>query len=208
MVLVCDPANRGEVTVPPITGLTFPHNCPVTPAVVDVNPVDEIVLYRRTVTASNITITHDGSVPVKFRWSAWYEGEGPTVALSFLNEGIDEVWNLACGYPSAVAYDNGHARVGVGDSSTPPAETQTGLQGASQNFQPMKDGYPKTPGGDGEDNRVTFRAQFPDGQAEWSWQEFTVDNGSARNKNLLRIVADRGAKEPGDIWEVEVKCGV
>ena len=123
----------------------------------------------------------------------------------YLEEGMDEIWNLACGYGSAVAYDNTNARIGVGDSSTAEDETQTGLQAVTnKNFQGMKTGYPKTPGADAMAQKAVFRSVFADGQAEFAWEEFTIDNGNTRNKNMVRIVASKGTKSSGEEWEVEI----
>lgn len=123
----------------------------------------------------------------------------------YLLEGMDEMWNLTCGYGSAVAYDNSHARIGVGDSSTGEDESQTGLQApTNENYQGMKTGYPKTPGADAMAQKAVFRSVFADGQAEFAWNEFTIDNGAARDKNLVRIVASKGTKSAGEEWEVEI----
>ena len=122
----------------------------------------------------------------------------------YLLEGMDEMWNLVCGYGSAVAYNNTNARIGVGNSATAEDEAQTGLIGGSTNFQGMKAGYPKTPGADAMAQKAVFRSVFADGQAEFAWEEFTIDNGNTRNKNLVRIVASKGTKSAGEEWEVEI----
>lgn len=121
---------------------------------------------------------------------------------------MDEIWNLVCGYGSAVAYNNANARIGVGNSSTAENETQTGLLGASSLYKAMKATYPKTPGADAELRRAVFRSVFIDGEAEFAWEEFSIDNGAARNKNLVRIVASKGTKSAGEEWEVEITCPV
>jgi len=118
---------------------------------------------------------------------------------------MDEIWNLACGYGSAVAYDNTNARIGVGDDDTAEDETHTGLQaGVNNNYQGMKAGYPKTPGADAMAQKAVFRSVFADGEAEFAWEEFVVDNGAARAKDMLRIVASKGTKGSGEEWEVEI----
>ena len=123
----------------------------------------------------------------------------------YLLEGMDEIWNLACGYGSAVAFDNTYARIGVGDSNTAEDESQTGLQAAvNKNYQGMKTGYPKTPGADAMAQKAVFRSVFADGVAEFAWEEFVVDNGATRAKDLLRIVASKGTKGQGEEWEVEI----
>jgi len=72
----------------------------------------------------------------------------------------------------------------------------------------MKTGYPKTPGADAMAQKAVFRSVFADGQAEFAWNEFTIDNGNTRNKNLVRIVASKGTKSAGEEWEVEITCPI
>ncbi|MBU2556125.1 MAG: hypothetical protein KKF98_16870, partial [Bacteroidetes bacterium] len=45
-----------------------------------------------------------------------------------LNEGIQELWDLACGLGTPTAFNNANAQAGVGDNTTAAAATQTSLQ--------------------------------------------------------------------------------
>ncbi len=46
---------------------------------------------------------------------------------TFLNEGINNIWDILCGNGSTTLYNNANARLGVGNDGTAPAATQTGL---------------------------------------------------------------------------------
>ena len=117
-----------------------------------------------------------------------------------LNEGIAELWDLACGLGSPTAYNSANARVGVGDSTTAEAATQTGLLGLNTAFKAMDTGYPSRSA-----QTVSFRGTFGGTEANFAWQEFTVDNGATPNKNLIRKVSDQGTKTSGQTWELTIQ---
>ncbi len=115
-----------------------------------------------------------------------------------LNEGINALWTLAAG-GSETAYNNANAELGVGDSSAAEAATQTDLQAASNKlFKAMDASYPTY----GTSQKITFRATFTGSEANFAWNEFSVRNGNAANKNLNRKVSSQGTKTSGQTWQV------
>jgi len=122
------------------------------------------------------------------------EGEGNLM----LNEGINEIWTLVCG-GTATPYNNTNARIGVGDGTTAAAATQTGLQGTNQLYKGMETGFPTF----GTDQKVTFKSSFGDAEANFAWEEWTVDNGATAAINLNRKVEALGTKSTGT-WTLEV----
>jgi len=121
------------------------------------------------------------------------EGEGNLM----LNEGIDEIWDLVTGVGGTV-YSNANARIGVGNSNTAADATQTGLLGGSTAFKAMEGGFPTS-----TTQKVTFKSSFGDAEANFAWEEWTVDNGSTPDKNLNRKVESLGTKSTGT-WSLEV----
>ncbi len=121
------------------------------------------------------------------------EGEGNLM----LNEGIDEIWDLVTGVGGTV-YSNANARIGVGNSNTAADATQTGLLGGSTAFKAMEGGYPTS-----TTQKVTFKSSFGDAEANFAWEEWTVDNGATPDKNLNRKVESLGTKSTGT-WTLEV----
>ena len=116
-----------------------------------------------------------------------------------LNEGIDIIWTLVAG-GTATAFDNTNAYIGVGDSTTAADATQTGLQATTNKvYLPMETGYPTY----GSSQQIVFKSVADGTTANFSWQEFTVANGSDDTAtNLNRKVSDQGTKASGQIWTV------
>lgn len=110
-----------------------------------------------------------------------------------LNEGIQELWDLAIAAGGTTAYNNANAEIGVGDSSTAAAATQTDLQAASNKlFKAMVATYPQR-----TNQTVDFRSDFTSGEANYVWAEWGIRNGNTRNKNLNRKVESLGTKATG-----------
>jgi len=116
-----------------------------------------------------------------------------------LNEGIGELWDLACGLGTPTAFDSTNARVGVGDDTTPASADQTALLGVNQLYVGMDTGYPTRTA-----QTVDWRGTFDGTQANWAWQEFSVDNGSVALINLNRLVSDQGTKVSGQTWVLTI----
>ena len=94
------------------------------------------------------------------------------------------------------AFDNGHAYLGVGDSTTAFAAAQTDLQAASNKLRKaMSAGYPQRTG-----NVLTFRAGFGTGEANFAWQEWALFNAAAAGDMLNRKVESLGTKTSADVW--------
>jgi len=118
-----------------------------------------------------------------------------------LNEGLQELIDIICGLGSPTKWDNANARLGVGDSNTAEAASQTGLQGTNKTFKAMDTGYPQR-----TNQTAEWRATFGASDANYSWQEFTVVNASDdTGKNLNRKVADKGTKSSGETWTLSLQ---
>lgn len=118
-----------------------------------------------------------------------------------LNEGIAELWDIACGLGSPVAFSNANARLGVGDSATAEAAMQTDLQAATnKTYKAMESGYPSRSA-----QTVTWRAVFGGADANYAWNEFCVDNGATAGKTLNRKVSAQGTKASGQTWTLDLQ---
>jgi hypothetical protein len=121
------------------------------------------------------------------------EGEGNCL----LNTGIDEMWDLVTG-GSANHYDNSNAQIGVGDSDTAAAPTQTDLQAATnKTYKGMESGYPTS-----TTQKATFKSSFGSSDANYAWNEWVVKH-STSTKCLNRKVESLGTKSSGT-WTLEV----
>lgn len=116
-----------------------------------------------------------------------------------LNEGIAELLLLLTGGVAA-AYSNTNAYLGVGESTTAEAASQTGLSGATLTYKAMEATYPQISG-----QTVTWRSVFGSAEANNAWQEFTVVNASTdTGDNLNRKVSDQGTKAAGQTWTLDL----
>lgn len=119
-----------------------------------------------------------------------------------LNEGITRLLNLLIGVTTN-PYNNANARIGVGNSTTAAAASQTALQGASTLFKAMDATYPQVSA-----QTVTFKATFGGTDANFAWEEFSIDNGTTPNENLNRKVQALGTKASGATWVLTVTITV
>lgn len=117
-----------------------------------------------------------------------------------LNEGIGAFLLLLTG-GTATAYNNTNSRLGVGDSTTAAAATQTDLQAATNKLYKAVDATYPTIG----DQTVTWRATFGTTEANFAWEEYTVDNGATAAKNLNRKVSSLGTKLSGQTWVLDLQ---
>lgn len=119
-----------------------------------------------------------------------------------LNEGAQAIWRALTGLAAITQFSNANARIGVGDSTTAEADTQTGLLGSSVTYRGMDTGFPQITG-TGNDT-VEFQSVFGSADGNHAWNEFTVDNGATAGVNLNRKVSAQGTKSSGQTWTVKV----
>ena len=125
-----------------------------------------------------------------------------------LNEGIQQFEDLTMiatvltNQTAANAWGNTNAYLGVGDSSTAEAATQTELQAATNRFyKVMNATYPSR-----SSQTVSFQADFTTSEANYAWAEWSIAAGATTasgagfttgTKNLNRKVASLGTKSTG-----------
>jgi hypothetical protein len=140
-------------------------------------------------------------IDAKRKYGDYYQGSVFAGYNLLLNEGINALWTLVAG-GSETAYNNANAELGVGDSTTAAAATQTDLQAATNKlFKAMDASYPTY----GTLQKITFRSTFASGDANFAWQEFSVRNGNSANKNLNRLVSAQGTKTSGQSWQLTLE---
>jgi len=139
----------------------------------------------------------------KFRDVVDFRKSQPFKVIEFegnllLNEGINELWNMAAGDESGNFFDNTNAHLGVGDSDAAASASQTGLQAAvNKLYKGMEAAYPMY----GSNQQIIFQAVFEAADANFDWNEFTVANGdSDAAVNLNRKVAAQGTKASPQVW--------
>jgi len=116
-----------------------------------------------------------------------------------LNEGLQLVGDLMIG-ESGTPYNNTNAYIGVGESTTAAAATDTGLLGSTLTYKGMESGYPSR-----TDQTITFRSEFGANDANYSWQEFSLSNSDSNSGvNINRKTSNQGLKVIEQIWTLNL----
>lgn len=118
-----------------------------------------------------------------------------------LNEGIQRLLDLAIA-AGGTAFNNANSYIGVGDSVTAEAATQTDLSAASNKFyKGMVATYPQRTA-----QTLDFRSDFTGTEANYAWQEWSISAGATSasgagftvgTTNLNRKVQSLGTKASG-----------
>lgn len=125
--------------------------------------------------------------------------------------GVSTIWQSLIGNGSATAgaaltyFNNANAAIGVGDSSTAEAATQTDLLGTNKLRLKVATGYPEhTDGVAAANNNLRFRTTFDTTQANYAWAEAAVFNSAtaATGRMLNRKVSAMGTKTNTSSWQI------
>lgn len=101
---------------------------------------------------------------------------------------------------SVTAFNNANSYIGVGDSTTAFAASQTDLQAATNKTRKAMDAtYPS-----GGANVITFRSTFATTDANYAWQEWGTFNASSGGTMLNRKVESLGTKTNTQTWQFTV----
>lgn len=130
----------------------------------------------------------------------------------FMNGGISCLWEALIGNGTATAgqalthFNNANAAIGVGDSTTAAAATQTNLQAASNKLRKgMNATFPvHTDGTSGGATSIQFQSTFSTAEANFAWQELGVFNSAVdgTGRMLNRKVESLGTKTSASSWQV------
>jgi threonine dehydrogenase-like Zn-dependent dehydrogenase len=96
-------------------------------------------------------------------------------------------------------FNNGNAAIGVGDSTTAEAATQTDLQASSNKARVAMDAtYPQhTDATTSGAATITFKSTFNGSTANFAWAEWGVFNATSGGRMLNRKVQANGTKSSG-----------
>ena len=115
-----------------------------------------------------------------------------------MNAGINLMLTLLAGGAGTV-YSNANSYLGVGDSSTAAAATQTTLQAVTNKaYAAMNSGYPTY----GTSQQIVFQSNFGSSVANYAWNEMAVFNGNGTGTMLDRLVSSQGTKTSGQTWQL------
>lgn len=117
-----------------------------------------------------------------------------------LNAGIQAIEDQLIGATTS-PFNNANTRLGVGNSSTAEAATQTDLQAiagaANRQFKLMNATFPSR-----ASQTLSFQSDYTSGEANFIWNEWGIDRGNANGTTvtapmLNRKVASLGTKATG-----------
>lgn len=115
-----------------------------------------------------------------------------------VNAGMDLIWDAVMG-TAITAFSNANAYLGVGDSSTAAAASQTDLQASSNKTRKaMNATYPDQPA----NSQIRFQSDFGSSDANYQWLEVATFNASSSGTMLNRLVpgGGLGTKASGATW--------
>ena len=123
--------------------------------------------------------------------------------MALTNAGRNHIAQAILG-EAVTAFNNANAYIGVGDSSTAFAGSQTDLQAATNKLRKAMDAsYPTR-----ATNVLTFRATFATTDANYAWQEWGIFNASSAGTMLSRKVESLGTKTSAQSWQMTVDITV
>lgn len=111
-----------------------------------------------------------------------------------VNAGIQRLEDLLI-VAGGQGYDAAHSRIGAGNSSTAAAATQSDLQAAAgsgnRQFKLCDQGPTRAT------NTITWRATFASGEAQFVWNEWAIDQGTADGTTVTAVMLNRKVANPG-----------
>jgi len=125
--------------------------------------------------------------------------------MPLVNIGRDLIAAALRGVPVNADFDAANTYIGVGDSSTAYAATQTDLVAASNKLRKIVDSAPGVAA-----NVITAVATFATGDANWAWNEWAVFNHTSDTADamLCRKVESLGTKTSAQSWQFTVTLTV
>jgi len=105
---------------------------------------------------------------------------------------------------AATPFNAANARIGVGDSATAFAVTQTDLVAATNKLRKAMDAtFPTL-----ATNVITLQSTFASAEANWAWNEWGIFNAAAAGCMVSRKVESNGTKQSGQTWVFQVSLTV
>ena len=101
-------------------------------------------------------------------------------------------------------FNNANARIGVGDSTSAFAKSQTDLQASTNKFRKGMDATFPTRA----TATITYRATYATSEAVFAWQEWGVFNAASAGDMLNRKVESLGTKPNTQSWQFTVDLAV
>jgi hypothetical protein len=123
--------------------------------------------------------------------------------MPLTNAGRNLITSLLVGAGGTV-FNNANSYIGVGDSTTAFAATQTDLQAVTNKYRQVVDAtFPTIVG-----NVLTFQITVATGNANFDWSEWGIFNASTAGTMLNRKQEELGVKASTQSWQFTVTITV
>lgn len=123
--------------------------------------------------------------------------------MALTNAGRDLIARALIGDVYTI-FNNANSHIGVGDSTTAFAATQTDLQAPTNKLRKaMEATYPLRAA-----NVLTFRSLFSTSEANFAWNEWAVFNALGAGDMLNRKVETLGTKTSAQSWQLTVQLTI
>ena len=150
----------------------------------------------------------DGSWNTAANWSTAAVPSGSDAEADLLSAitAAHTITNNSAITLGTLRFNNANAYIGVGDSSTAAAATQTDLQAATNKVRkPMDTSFPThTDGTTSGSATITFKSIFGSSDGNFAWNEWGIFNRSSSGRMLNRKVSSLGTKSAGTTWNFTV----
>lgn len=124
-----------------------------------------------------------------------------TGATGATGGGIQGMLERLIGTTTSPAYSNANARIGVGDSTTAAANSQTDLQAATNKLRKaMNATYPTGPTA----GALTFQSDFITSEANYAWNEWAVFNTATAAQGMLNRKQEGLGTKASGTWTLTV----
>lgn len=118
--------------------------------------------------------------------------------MASTDKGVIAAASLFCGDGVITAFNTANARLGVGDSSTAFAASQTDLQAATNKLRKGLDSAPAR-----TNNSVDYTATFGTADANFAWNELGLFNSASGDYMATRrTLTGFGTKTNTDTWTI------
>jgi hypothetical protein len=122
--------------------------------------------------------------------------------MALTNAGRDFIAGMIMGV--GTAFTNANMKIGVGDTATAFAVTQTDLTAPANKLRKAVDASFPTIAA----NVITAQATFTSAEANFAWNEWGIFNAAAAGVMLDRVVEYNGTKLAGQTWIFQVQLTV
>lgn len=120
--------------------------------------------------------------------------------MATTDKGAIATASLFCGDAVVSAFNVTNSRIGVGDSSTAFAASQTDLQAATNKFRKIVDSAPVR-----TTNSIDYTATFALAEANFAWNEMGLFNSSSGDYMATRrTLTGFGTKTSAEAWTVTI----